>query len=371
MKLITILLIISYQIVLLSLQNSHDFIVIADKINLKIAKALLDEKGYDTSELMQGMRYEQFISKIKYNKDIAGEINKEKSDYIRAYHGINNAEIINKFIIKSLELISNRENSTRVKSLKKKFHLLLGNLSYQKVTKEVPAKNNAEDLDQLLNIDKNKLDVLLWISILFSIIISITSLLLSFHLKNKLKNLSSRFIQLQQGINEQYAKNKQIQILDWEIQRIKNIIINDCELRNIRENYSPQFLNNQSDLINQEVVVAAENTQKPIEKYIEAPERDGYFDERLITPEELPKSLYKIIFYPGSNEFEFDILENKVNIHRSAMDLSNNLLKPACEYGNDPKPSDKKIIKLNSDKGTLLKENDKLKITKKIKIKFG
>lgn len=383
----TYLTLFSYQMVLLSQSDYSLFETFADKINLKIAKALLDEKIINSTQLTEGMTYEQFKVNLKYQENIkiAESINDEKLKLLKRQSQNSFNELAIEFINNSIALLPNQNDPTRkatIQKLQTESRQLLSSYSSQTNKSNDPIQNNPDELK--LSNEEIEIDFYLWALTILTLVISITTSLLYLNNRKELSHLLKRFSDFekdQQVIKQKNSekpsstlmvkKSDYLQIPDSEIDRIKNIIINHFELINREKEHLQSISIGEASTI----VTLDENpsprVDKIIVKYIEAPEKEGHFDKNFISINETPKSLYKIIIYPDSNKIEFDILINKISIHRNAMDLSNNLLKPACNYREDPKPYDKQIFKVTSEKGTLEEENGKLIIIDKLKIKFG
>lgn len=198
-------------------------------------------------------------------------------------------------------------------------------------------------------------------------LLSAFSFYLIFRLYKKFDSLNYQYIKLKDLFNPpfDYSKNKP----NFSPHKVENTNDNESYFVSDYQNLDTAEINN-DDMTNFNPSSSNTPNQEPIIKYIELPEKDGFFLNKYLTDKEERRSLYKIVFHPNSDQIEFDLLVNKTNIHRNVMDNHSAVLKPACDYVTNPDPGNSKIIKTDSNLGTLIQENDKLKIVNKLKISF-
>jgi hypothetical protein len=112
--------------------------------------------------------------------------------------------------------------------------------------------------------------------------------------------------------------------------------------------------------------------EKKIEEiYFESPEQGGYFLLKHKKNTISSNTLYVVKYNRKRNTIEFDLLDSGMVGYRSAMDSSSTILKPACNYKEEPKLENKKIVKSDSSVGVLIDlGNGQLQIETKINIKF-
>lgn len=379
---------IVYQSAISGQADMNAFNTSADKVNLKIAMALLAEKRRDTSELSEGLSYEEFITKIKYpeNKKIAQDINEFKKEISSSSNAGILVDMLDQLIKRSISNIPNQNDSIRKKTIKGlhiEFSEMLEEIKNKSSNQDIADIESVNDIEDN-HVESEDFDYKLWLSIIIILILSIYNLVKLSIIHKDFRHFQTRYNQfedIQKAINQEYSekqlnvplqrKTEAFHFSDSDVERIKRIIVEEVQ-RAIREEVHFNSNSVTKELLMDQSPAKGElNSEKTILKFIEAPEREGYFDKNFLSNSETPKSLYKIIIYPDSNKIEYDLLADKTLIHRNAMDHPHNMLKPACDYVEDPKPYDKKIIKVTSDKGTLEEDNGKLIIIDKLKIKFG
>jgi len=385
--LITFLMLVLFinQSLLFGQGTKNDFDVYADRINLMISKALLQEQRYDVSSLTDSLSYDQFNGLITppENKKLAQEIDNIKKDIADTKDLVNT---LKEFFNRSLSKIPKQNNQQRqntIQNIRDDFDNLLSTIPSASISEnnnnKIPSISNSEIINEA-----GILDYIIWSVILVILAIDIFICTRVYSLNKDYQHFKQRFNEFednQKATNQKYSqkqsnvftqkRNNPVSIPNSEIDRVKNIVFEDV-IRRINEaeylkRHSSQESPSNSPVNPSQII----QTAKCIVKYIETPEKDGYFDKNFLKNSDDIKSLYKILFYPDSHKIEYDILTDKVIIHRTAMDHSQIMLKPACEFNEEPSQSDTQIYKVDSKPGTIEEENDKLIIIDKIKIKFG
>jgi len=380
------------QSMVFSQASTNEFNVYADRINLMISKALLAEKGFDDSKLVNGMNYDQFIQLInpRENKQVAIDINDIKIQIVQKYDRSNLIEKLKEFFNSSVRKIPNQNAENRKKTitaLHSEFSKILVELE-SKLETEIKSDIKTDNKSGVKKIEveagNNMFEYIIWITVFILLIFCVVIFLYLINLKKDYQHIKHRFNEFekdQKATNQKYSEKQSnvfnqrrtdsVLISDSEIERVKSIVFEDVSRRINEAEYFklhlPQNQSSDSSIDSSQEI----ETAKFIVKFIETPEKDGYFDKNFLKNSDDVKSLYKIIFYPGSNKIEYDILTDKVIIHRNAMDHSQIMLKPACEFIEEPSPNDTKIYRADSKPGTIEAENDKLIIIDKIRIKFG
>jgi len=350
-----------------------------------ISKALLQEQRYDVSSLTDSLSYDQFNGLITppENKKLAQEIDNIKKDIADTKDLVNT---LKEFFNRSLSKIPKQNNQQRqntIQNIRDDFDNLLSTIPSASISEnnnnKIPSISNSEIINEA-----GILDYIIWSVILVILAIDIFICTRVYSLNKDYQHFKQRFNEFednQKATNQKYSqkqsnvftqkRNNPVSIPNSEIDRVKNIVFEDV-IRRINEaeylkRHSSQESPSNSPVNPSQII----QTAKCIVKYIETPEKDGYFDKNFLKNSDDIKSLYKILFYPDSHKIEYDILTDKVIIHRTAMDHSQIMLKPACEFNEEPSQSDTQIYKVDSKPGTIEEENDKLIIIDKIKIKFG
>lgn len=164
-------------------------------------------------------------------------------------------------------------------------------------------------------------------------------------LKENIETLHSRITNLEDKFDEleNYIKSKESIIIQPIISEIRPSI-------NLSSDYK--------------------NESEYQKKYIEIPEREGYFLTKNLKDQPDIRSVYEIKINYDKRIGYFKII-NSQDSFQSALDNPNGKLKPACEYLQDPPLGTQKIIFDPEEKGELRVDDGNLIISKKLKIKFG
>lgn len=353
----------------------------ADLINLLITKELLAESKKDTSQFSENDTFDEFYKKIpndlKKNKEVANDIDKFKKDLSKDISFPKNYILLKIFIEKSKERIPKKDDPVRkltLENLDKKFDRILKDVA------EADNKIINQNLKDSFNSVKENVrkgEEFSGIIIYILVGISVINFGILVFLFFMLKIIPNKTFSLIKSNFEATKRNEDKNNAFWETKKfgeeLSNFKNDNKELKNllleikgllkekIENNKIEKGLNNFSPTIEKNLVKI---------KFAESPEQEGYFKRDFISDSEKYTSIYKILFYPDTNRIEFDLLENKVEMHRSAMNNCRTVLAPACNYSVEPSPNHKKIIKTNSEKGILVNEDDKLKIIKKLDVRF-
>jgi len=353
----------------------------ADLINLLITKELLAESKKDTSQFSENDTFDEFYKKIpndlKKNKELANDINKIKKDLSKDVSFSKNYVLLKIFIEKSKERIPKKDNPDRkltLESLDKKFDRILKDVAEadNKITNQNlkdSINSVKENVSNGVEISRIMIYILIAISVInfISLLFLFSKLNIISHRTSTLINNSNRITKPIEEKNNAFSETRRI---IEEFNNIKNI---NKELKNLLLEIRGLLKNNEENIkVEKDLNNISHKEEKILVKikYAESPEQEGYFKEDFISTVEKPTSLYKILFYPNTNKIEFDLIENKNEIHRSVMNNCRTILAPACKYFEEPKPNHKKIVKTNSEKGILVIKENKLKIIKKLDVRF-
>ena len=361
----------------------------AEKINIIIAKSLIEESK---DNLLKGVStYSEFIEVKKQlppkNKDIADSIEVLK-ERIKKEQNLDIIKKLHSFKVKAIQLIPSKKSTDDQKkreqtiaNIEKEINSLIDLISMslnQKQEESLQVKQQ----EQKKIPNKRELDLydLILLILLAFIIITVVWIIYKVYRIYSKVILSSN--QIYKFIKETKSQNNETPNFNNSINsRLRSVTDYNKILMDLSEIINSSVKKAISDYIlleknsnskkNNEFSYESNDIIKAITvKYAESPEREGFFDESLLTSKQTPRSLYKIFYHPDSQLIEFDIIESNESLHRNAMNNPNGLLKPACIYDRDPSINDKIIINQNSCKGKLIKEGNKLKIKEKIVIIF-
>jgi hypothetical protein len=113
-----------------------------------------------------------------------------------------------------------------------------------------------------------------------------------------------------------------------------------------------------------------QETKKEIIYYSETPERDGSFMIADLKSKKSNLTIYKIIRDANSGDIYFDLDITNTDILKRVINLSENLLKPVCEFVNAPTSRSIRVVKVSKESGRLEERGGRYYVTEKIKIRF-
>ncbi len=347
---------------------------IADKISI----------GMDESELKNS-----FNGKFPNNVKIIIDIEKKKGDFKKKLTGKirENEKLIDDFCSAIIALVPNESKNPKrfgtIAAIKADINKLALDLktSFNTTVSTIPPKINITNIDSLESIiqkfekrlPSTVVEVLVnvaeWWDYIFWGVITLICFFISFAIFISLKiyEIGNSF----DGIrNVRHTQESTVR---------PNYNTSNLSMSNIDEKIRKAIEPLQQKLSELQLSRPYESTPVPIEiveekpqiLYSESPEQDGWFLSKNNTPQVQRRSLYKIVHNKKTNALEFELLFDNIGGHRFAMNSARTSLQPACEYKDDPKPSDQKIVANGGERG-VLKDigNGKLQIIKKIKIKF-
>ena len=113
-----------------------------------------------------------------------------------------------------------------------------------------------------------------------------------------------------------------------------------------------------------------QETKKEIIYYSETPERDGSFMIADLKSKKSNLTIYKIIKDANTGDIYFDLDITNNDILKRVINLSENLLKPVCEFVNAPTSRSTRVVKVSKECGRLEERGGRYYVTEKIKIRF-
>ncbi len=353
----------------------------ADLINLLITKELLEEINRNTSQFSENDTFDDFYKKIpndlKLNKDLANKINELKKDLSKNISFPKNYILLENFVNKSIELIPAKDKKSRkntIEKLKTDFNKILTDFAKEEEKTIIKSpKTTIDSIGKDISKDEEISGIMIYILVGISVINFGILVFLFF----RLKIIPNKTFSLIKSNSEATKRNEDKNNAFWETKKfgeeLSNFKNDNKEFKNllleIKGLIKEKLENNKVEKGLNNILSTVEKNLVKI-KFAESPEQEGYFKRDFISDSEKNTSIYKIIFYPDTNRIEFDLLENKVEMHRSAMNNCRTVLAPACNYSSEPMPNHKKIIKTNPEKGILVNEDNKLKIIKKLNVRF-
>jgi hypothetical protein len=176
----------------------------------------------------------------------------------------------------------------------------------------------------------------------------------------KIKYLLEKSKSLENKINDINFKIDEFEVY---FDKLDEVIDNfDLRLKNLEPS---NFIGNPH--INNAIL---QETKKEIIYYSESPERDGSFLIADLKNKKSNLTVFKIIKDIDTGKLLYDLEIANFDITKRIISLNENLLKPVCEYINEPSVRSSKIVKVSKELGKLEERNGKYYVIEKIKIRF-
>jgi hypothetical protein len=351
--------------------------------NILITKELIKENDGKNWEKIQNLNDIEKIRTIvpSTNKTIIDMISSFRDKFMDEINQYNSKIIIKEFIDTCVAIIPDGKDPTKRNKTKslivKELDSLKENFETNSKVEDHQTDSNKIYLDSLREIggiDKlNEIqEITSWWEYKYwgLLIITILAIFIIYLIIRKIKTLENKLqnrIDLVKGliVSQPYRDTKYLTKIDVSNEidtRLIPILKDIEEIKQIapKNSSTPAYF-----------IPPVEEQIAEKQFYSESPEQEGWFLTRNLQSQMTPRSLYIISKDIDSNSWAYDILLDNIQAHRPAMNSTTPRLKPACEYSVDPEPLQTRILKNGSEKGVLEDiGNNKLKIIKKIKIRF-